>query len=78
MRIRPDTLENNGFDVIVISRFLDRTLCNAIMAALKPEGLLFYQTFIRAAKADLLPGICPHRRPAIWQQKRSLLHRTKN
>lgn len=35
------------FDVIVISRFLDRSLCNAIMATLKAEGLLFYQTFTR-------------------------------
>ncbi|QWF70816.1 methyltransferase domain-containing protein [Methylomonas paludis] len=33
------------YDVIVISRFLDRTLCNAIMVALKAAGLLFYQTF---------------------------------
>jgi len=35
------------YDVIVISRFLDRALCNAIMAALKTGGLLFYQTFTR-------------------------------
>jgi len=40
-------LKNNRYDVIVVSRFLDRSLCNAIMAALKPAGLLFYQTFIR-------------------------------
>ena len=31
----------------VIRRFLDRSLCNAIMADLKSEGLLFYQTFTR-------------------------------
>jgi len=35
----------NTFDVIVVSRFLDRMLCNAIMAALRKHGLLFYQTF---------------------------------
>ena len=35
------------YDVIVISRFLDRSLCNAIMASLKSKGLLFYQTFTR-------------------------------
>ncbi len=40
-------LSGKSYDVIVISRFLDRTLCNAIMAALKPGGLLFYQTFTR-------------------------------
>ena len=36
-----------SFDVIVVSRFLDRSLCPAISAALRPNGLLFYQTFIR-------------------------------
>jgi SAM-dependent methyltransferase len=45
--ITADLLPKNQFDVIVISRFLDRSLCNAIMAALKTEGLLFYQTFTR-------------------------------
>lgn len=45
--ISTETLTNQTYDVIVISRFLDRTLCNAIMAALKPGGLLFYQTFTR-------------------------------
>jgi len=52
MRIRhcsigPELLEAGSYDVIVISRFLDRALCNAIMAALKTGGLLFYQTFTR-------------------------------
>ncbi len=45
-----DVIENppeaNTFDVIVVSRFLHRPLCDAIAAALKPNGLLFYQTFI--------------------------------
>ena len=35
------------FDIIVVSRFLDRTLCPALAAALRPEGLLFYETFTR-------------------------------
>ena len=30
-----------------MSRFLDRTLSDAIIGALKPDGLLFYQTFTR-------------------------------
>jgi tellurite methyltransferase len=46
-QINSETLEHASFDVIVISRFLDRTLGNAIIEALKPEGLLFYQTFTR-------------------------------
>ncbi len=36
-----------SFDVIVVSRFLHRSLCPAIAAALRPGGLLFYQTFTR-------------------------------
>lgn len=37
----------NAFDVIVVSRFLQRELCGSLMEALKPGGLLYYQTFIR-------------------------------
>lgn len=48
LEIAADDLFDHSFDVIVVSRFLDRTLCNAIMDALKPQGLLFYQTFTRA------------------------------
>lgn len=33
------------YDVIVVSRFLERSLNGAIMSALKSGGLLFYQTF---------------------------------
>jgi len=34
------------FDVIVVSRYLDRSLFAALSDALKPNGLLFYQTFL--------------------------------
>ena len=34
------------FDVIVVSRYLDRKQFKAIEDALKPGGLLFYQTFL--------------------------------
>ena len=37
--------EPNSFDVIVVSRFLDRSLCSAIQDALRVDGVLFYQTF---------------------------------
>jgi tellurite methyltransferase len=40
-----DSFTECSFDVIVVSRFLDRTLSDAIIGALKPGGLLFYQTF---------------------------------
>jgi len=35
----------NQFDLIVISYFLERTLTQAIIKALRHDGLLFYQTF---------------------------------
>jgi len=38
--------EPASFDIIVVSRFLDRDLCPALVRALKPDGLLFYQTFV--------------------------------
>lgn len=40
--------EANRFNLIIVSRFLERALCPAIIAALKPGGLLFYQTYTRA------------------------------
>ena len=35
----------NSVDVLVVSFFLDRALCPALLAAIKPGGLLFYQTY---------------------------------
>lgn len=37
--------ETDRFDLILVSHFLERSLCPAIAAALRPGGLLFYQTF---------------------------------
>jgi len=39
-------LPHQQFDVLVVSRYLDRTQFSAIADALKPNGLLFYQTFL--------------------------------
>lgn len=39
--------EPGSFDVVVVSRFLERALCPTIAAALRPGGLLIYQTFVR-------------------------------
>jgi SAM-dependent methyltransferase len=36
-----------SFDVIVVSYFLERSLAEDLCAALRPGGLLFYQTFVR-------------------------------
>ena len=35
----------NTFDVIVVSRFLERTLFPMLIQSLRPGGLLFYQTY---------------------------------
>lgn len=43
------------FDVIVISRFLERSLADCVVNALKPGGVLFYQTFIREKVSDIGP-----------------------
>jgi tellurite methyltransferase len=45
--INSQSLSKSSFDVITVSRFLDRTLTDAIIDALKPGGLLFYQTFTK-------------------------------
>jgi SAM-dependent methyltransferase len=45
--ITANSFKECRFDVIVVSRFLDRGLRDAIIDALKPDGLLFYQTFTR-------------------------------
>ncbi len=46
VKITPETFSHQAFDVIVVSRFLDRSLASAILDALNPDGLLFYQTFV--------------------------------
>jgi tellurite methyltransferase len=44
------------FDVIVVSHFLDRGLFPSLKAALNPQGLLFYQTFILDKCTEDGPG----------------------
>ena len=55
-KIVADSLTECSFDVIVVSRFLDRTLSDAIIGALKPDGLLFYQTFTREKTSRTPPN----------------------
>lgn len=43
--LKAHSLPVEAFDCIVVSYYLDRRLCAAIEKALKPKGLLFYQTF---------------------------------
>lgn len=42
-----DGLPEAQFDVIVVSRFLERLLFAPLINALKPDGVIFYQTFTR-------------------------------
>lgn len=44
------------FDLILVAHFLDRGLAPAIAAALRPGGVLFYQTFSREAVSDCGPS----------------------
>ena len=48
--------EKNTFDVICVSYYLERSICDEIIAALKPNGLLFYQTFIDEKVSDSGPS----------------------
>jgi len=48
----------DSFDVIVVSHFLDRSIISSLVDALKPGGVIFYQTFIREKSADVGPA-CP-------------------
>jgi 2-polyprenyl-3-methyl-5-hydroxy-6-metoxy-1,4-benzoquinol methylase len=46
----------NSFDVIVVSRFLERSIIAALVKALKPNGLIFYQTFITDKNSGIGPS----------------------
>jgi len=45
-----------SFDVIVVAHFLERALAGSLVPALRPGGLLFYQTFTRSRVNDTGPG----------------------
>jgi 2-polyprenyl-3-methyl-5-hydroxy-6-metoxy-1,4-benzoquinol methylase len=47
--------DENSFDVIVVSHFLERSLMPSLPAALTAGGLLFYQTFTRLKVNDIGP-----------------------
>jgi tellurite methyltransferase len=44
-----DSIPAGRFDVIVVAHYLERSLTQAIVNALKVGGLLLYQTFTRSA-----------------------------
>lgn len=47
---------SDSCDVIVVAHFLDRALVPAIIAALRPGGLVFYQTFTRTKVSGTGPS----------------------
>lgn len=62
--------EPNRFDVIVVSYFLSRPLMTALVSALRPEGLLFYQTFTE----QRIPGAAGPSNPDFLLKPNELLH----
>jgi len=51
-----EPLPATAFDVICVGHFLDRALCPEIAAALRPGGLLFYQTYSLERVDESGPG----------------------
>ncbi len=45
-----------SFDLVLVSHFLERTLAPVLVAALRPGGRLFYQTFVREVNLGRGPG----------------------
>ena len=53
--LRTQTAAPHSFDVIVVSYFLEREIMPALVEALRPDGLLYYQTFSRLRVDDSGP-----------------------
>lgn len=54
--IEQQPLSPESFDVITLSYYLERSLVPDIIQALKPGGLLFYETFTRISVSDKGPS----------------------
>jgi 2-polyprenyl-3-methyl-5-hydroxy-6-metoxy-1,4-benzoquinol methylase len=72
--------EPGSFDVIVISRFLERSLAPKLVAALRPDGLLLYQTFTILANDDYGPHntayrLAPQELLQMFHQLRVIVYR---
>ena len=50
-----------SFDIIIVTRFLERDLAPQLARALRIDGLLFYQTFTRTRVSDAGPGNLDYR-----------------
>ena len=73
-------MQSNRFDVIVVSYFLDRSLMSSIQDALRPGGLLFYQTFSRLQVDESGPSnpdfrLADNELLSLFSQMRMLVYR---
>ncbi len=50
--VSQERLQADCFDVIIVSRFLLRDIVPSLIAALKPGGLIYYQTFVQEQNAQ--------------------------
>ena len=69
INVAEHNFEISAFDVIVVTRFLDRRIVPALIQALRHGGLIFYQTFIR----DKDPAFGPTN-PEFLLAENELLH----
>jgi tellurite methyltransferase len=75
--------ESARFDVIVVTRFLERALVPALIDALRPAGLLYYQTFTRARVDDTGPAnpayrLAPNELLALFRPLQILVYREED
>ncbi|MCW8932778.1 MAG: methyltransferase domain-containing protein [Gammaproteobacteria bacterium] len=49
---RQTEMHEEGFDVIIVGHFLLREIIPALISALKPGGLIFYQTFVEEEQGN--------------------------
>lgn len=54
--INAQALQPNSFDVIIVAHFLERSFTQPLINALRPNGLLFYQTFTHTRVTDAGPS----------------------
>lgn len=71
------------FDVIVVAHFLERGLAPNLVSALRPGGLLYYQTFTRAKVDDIGPRnsrfrLAPNELQALFDTLRLLVYREED
>jgi SAM-dependent methyltransferase len=72
--------EPERFDVIVVSHFLERELAPALVRAMRPDGLLFYQTWTREAVDDRGPQnptfrLAPNELLTLFRDLRVIVYR---